>query len=245
MSNLSQTIQALGLSENESKIYLALIELGVSNIAKISEKSGIKRTSCYIILESMIQKGLINKTVVKGKQQYIAQEPEKLLRLSQEKLESLKNAMPQLKSLFNLSDTKPRIQFYEGRQGYISICDDSIKRSGKEILFIGNLDNLEEVVTYEYDDKIYIPTRMSMGKTIRIAALETPAMKKFQSNDHKYMRTTKFLPKDIKFNASMFIYGDTIGIISSEKELMGLIIDSKPIAQMARSMFELIWPQAT
>ncbi|MBU1164490.1 hypothetical protein KKA15_02930 [Patescibacteria group bacterium] len=244
MSNLSQTIQALGLSENESKIYLALIELGVTNIAKVSQKADVKRTSCYIILETMIQKGIVNKTVVKGKQQYIAQEPEKLLRLSEEKLESLKKSMPVLKSMFNLSETKPRIQYYEGRQGYINICDDSVKRSDKEILFIGNLANLEEVITYDYDNEVYIPARLAAGKTIRIAALETPEMKNFRENDDKNLRTTRFLPEQFKFDASMLIYGDTIGIISSEKELMGLIIDSKPIAQMARSMFELIWPLA-
>ena len=140
MSNLSQIIQNLGFSENESKIYLALIELGVANVSAIAQKSDVKRTSCYVVLEGLVQKGLVNKTQIKGKQQYIAEAPEKLVNLSKQRQEMLNSVMPEFKSLFNLSETKPKIRFYEGRESYISICEDSLERSGDEILFIGNLD---------------------------------------------------------------------------------------------------------
>jgi len=245
MSNLSQIIQNLGFSENEVKIYLALIELGIANVADIADKSGVKRTSCYVILEALSQKGLVIKTQVKSKQQYSAESPERLMSLAEERQKVLGAALPELKSLFNLSETKPRIRFYEGRQGYISICEDSLERSENEILFIGNLDNLHEVVTTEWDNAVYIPTRVKTNKHIRIATLESESMKNLQKKDPEQLREIRFLTGQVRFDASMFIYGDTISIISSEKELMGLIIDSKPIAQMARTMFEISWQVAT
>jgi len=244
MSNLSQIVKNLGFSENESKIYLALLELGSANVAAIANKSGIKRTSCYIILESLVQKGLVSKTIIKGKNQYLSEAPDKLLKLSQEREELVKKMLPEFNSLYNLSQTKPRIRFYEGQNGYISICEDSIERSDNEILFIGNLDNLHGVVTTEWDNRVYIPTRVKKNKHIRIATLESNSMKNLQKKDKEQLREIRFLPEGTKFDSSMFIYGDTISIVSSEKELMGLIIDSKPIAQMAKSMFEFIWPVA-
>jgi len=244
MTNLSQIIQKLGFSENESKIYLALLELGAANVSDIAEKSKVKRTSCYVILEELLKKSLITKTKLKGKTQYLAESPERLLKIAQEREEILKTFMPQFQSLYNLSETKPKIKFYEGQAGYISICEDSLERSGNEILFIGNLDNLHEVVTTEWDNRVYIPTRVKNNKHIRIATLESESMKNLQKKDLEQLRQIRFLPEGTKFDASMFIYGDTISIISSEKELMGLIIDSKPIAQMAKSMFEFIWPTA-
>ncbi|MFA5021839.1 MAG: helix-turn-helix domain-containing protein [Patescibacteria group bacterium] len=244
MPNLSQIIQNLGFSENESQVYLALLELGSANVAAIANKSQVKRTSCYVILENLTQKGLVSKTVAKGKTQYLAEAPDHLLRLTQERQEILKQTLPEFNSLFNLSQTKPRIRFYEGRTGYISICEDSLQRSGNEILFIGNLDNLHEVVTPEWDNTVYIPTRVRTSKSIRIITLESDTMKNLQKKDQEQLREIRFLPGRINFDASMFIYGDTISIISSEKELMGLIIDSKPIAQMAKSMFEFLWPVA-
>ena len=34
------------------------------------------------------------------------------------------------------------------------------------------LDNLEKVITYEYDNNVYIPARLKGGKALRIAAIE-------------------------------------------------------------------------
>lgn len=241
MTNLGQIIQNFGFSENESKAYLALLELGNANVADIANKSGIKRTSCYVILENLIRKGLVSKTALKNKTQYLAESPDQLLKLAQEQEGILRKTLPEFRSLYNLSETKPKIKFYEGKAGYMSICSDSLERSSNEILFIGNLDNLHEVVTTEWDNRVYIPTRVKNNKHIRIATLKSESMQNLQKKDAKQLREIRFLPEGTKFDASMFIYGDTISIISSEKELMGLIIDSKPIAQMARSMFEFIW----
>ena len=242
MSHLRQVITNVGFSDNESKIYLALIELGVATVGQIAVKSAVKRTSCYVILEGLMQKGLVTKTQNRGKQQYAAEQPDRLMRLSQERYEQLKVALPELTSLFNRSETKPRIRFYQGREGYIAICEDSIERSGNEILFIGNLDNLHAVVTTEWDNRVYIPARVAANKRIRIATLGSESMLRLQQKDAEQLR---FLPGQTKFDASMFIYGDTISIIGSERELIGLIIDSKPIAQLARAMFEFAWQTAT
>lgn len=241
MTNLSQIIQNIGFSENESKIYLALLELGNANVASIAEKSKIKRTSCYVILEELSRKGLVVKTQVKGKINYLAQAPDQLLKLAREQESLLEKVMPEFLSLYNLSETKPKIRFYEGRKGYISICEDSLKRSNNEILFIGNLDDLHEVVTTEWDNRVYIPTRVAAKKRLRIITLESAGTKNLQKKDEAQLRQIKFLPQGTKFDASMFIYGDTISIISSKKELIGLIIDSKPIAQMMKVIFEPIW----
>ena len=161
MSNLSQIVKDLGFSENESKIYLALLELGNTNVSSIANKSGIKRTSCYVILEGLLHKGLVTKTQLKGKAQYLAEPPERLLQLIQERSEIIKSVLPEFKSLYNLSETKPKIRFYEGKKGCITICDDSLKRSTDEILLISNLDNLREIITTEYDENVYLKKIMA------------------------------------------------------------------------------------
>lgn len=245
MSKLSQIIQNLGFSDNESKIYLALLELGTAHVSQIASKSEVKRTSCYIILEELTKKGLSTKTQVKGKLHYMAEPPERLATLAQERQEHLRAVMPEFKSLFNLSETKPRIRFYEGNEGYVSICEDSLKRSDDEILFISNLDNLRKVITAEYDQKVYIPARIRDKKNLRMLTFKSPNMEKMRNKDTEEFRSTRFLPDKMKFDATMFIYGDTISIISSEKELIGLVIDSKPIAAMAKVMFEGTWQMAT
>jgi len=44
-------LEKLGLNEKEARVYLALLELGESNIQGLSAKSSVKRTTVYDILE--------------------------------------------------------------------------------------------------------------------------------------------------------------------------------------------------
>ena len=244
MSNLIQAIQNLGLSENESRIYLALLELGRAGVAAIAAKAEVKRTSCYVILDELIRKGLVSTTQTAGRVQYAAEPPETLLRLGRERVNQFDALLPELKSLFNLSDNKPRIRFYEGKESYVAICEDSLARSGKEIWLVSNLDNLQQIITKEYDDTVYIPTRMQAGKKLLMATFKSPSMDAYRAKDAEQLREIRYLPDNMKFNASMFIYGDTISLISSEKELIGLIIDSAPLAAMAKAMFQASWQLA-
>ena len=51
-------LQDAGLSETEAKIYLAALELGQTSVSRIARKSGIKRTTIYLSLENLMEKGL-------------------------------------------------------------------------------------------------------------------------------------------------------------------------------------------
>ena len=52
-------LKKIGLSENETGAYLALLELGSATAQDISKKSGIKRATTYVQLEALMQLGLV------------------------------------------------------------------------------------------------------------------------------------------------------------------------------------------
>jgi len=52
-------LNEIGLTENESKIYLALIDLGPSLAGQISRKTGLHRRTVYDSIEMLIKKGLV------------------------------------------------------------------------------------------------------------------------------------------------------------------------------------------
>ena len=55
-------IKQAGLTENEAKVYLSLIELGKSNVGKIADKSRVHRTNVYDSLKSLKKKNLVKET---------------------------------------------------------------------------------------------------------------------------------------------------------------------------------------
>ena len=63
---LHKQLQDAGLNETEAKIYLATLELGETNVGRIADKSGIKRTTIYLSLENLIKKGLISMIKKRG-----------------------------------------------------------------------------------------------------------------------------------------------------------------------------------
>jgi len=60
-------LQALGLTENECKAYLALLKLGTCTAIQISRESHLQRTEIYPLMAGLVSKGLVEETVDRPK----------------------------------------------------------------------------------------------------------------------------------------------------------------------------------
>jgi len=56
-SSIQENLRKAGLTENESKTYLALLETGPSQAGVITRKTGLHRRVIYDTLEMLIKKG--------------------------------------------------------------------------------------------------------------------------------------------------------------------------------------------
>jgi sugar-specific transcriptional regulator TrmB len=65
-------LEELGLSKNETKVYLALLELGLSSLKDITSKSGVHRTNVYDSLKRLVKKGLVSHVTKDNKTAYEA-----------------------------------------------------------------------------------------------------------------------------------------------------------------------------
>ena len=122
----SKKLQKIGLTYKEAKIYTSLLELGETNIQRISNKSKIKRTTIYNIIEVLKEKGLISIVLKKRRKYYMAADPRELESKLEEQKQILKSILPELLSISNLIDKKPRIKFFEGEEGLKKIYLDTL-----------------------------------------------------------------------------------------------------------------------
>ena len=81
---LVKHLTEFGLSEKEAKVYLALLELEVATATEIAKNSNIKRSSTYVVLESLKEKGLVGTTEEKRIQRFVASSPDFLLYQAQD-----------------------------------------------------------------------------------------------------------------------------------------------------------------
>lgn len=238
---LNKELEKIGLSKKEAKVYLACLELNEATIGQISKKSGIKRTTVYDIVESLKAKGLISSSTKNKRLSYYAENPQKIDRSLDEKKKILGNIMPELLSIANTIDKKPKIRYFEGSKGMKEVMRDTLNYPDQEILAW-----FPDKTTYEVGDEFfygeYIPKRLKKKIWVRAIAPNSDAMKKLALADKQELRQTRIISKE-KFDTSVTIelYGNYKILILGFEEEIAIIIESKKIYTTLKSIFEIMW----
>ena len=241
-------LRQLGLSDKEAKVYLAVLELGPSTAIQVAQRSEVNRPTAYVQIQSLMKLGLMS-SHTKGKKTYFAAEPperlRELVRKSQIEIEKqskrLKEILPELQGIFENAQERPKMRFYDGKEGVKAIHDDIFKVKNQEILTIYSFDFYKNFFTKE-DRKDFESIRQARKITARslytreAGPFEDPPPPTIQ--DH-VVPANKFL-----LSASIDIYGDKIAAHALKGKVVGVIIESKYIADTMRSVFNLAWEAA-
>lgn len=238
---LKEELINFGLSGEEARTYLAVLELGESTLSQLAKKSDIKRTSAYLVVERLIKKGLLSITKKKNKNLYIAEDPRKLKEMIVEKAERIEKIMPELLSFTNLIDKKPQIRYYEGRDGMKEIYKDMLRYPDSEILgifsesYIGHLDD-------EFVKNYFYPKRVEKKIWVRAILPANEKTREITVDDEKILRSSKLISSEkFKMKVDIDIYGkNKVSLVSFEEEI-AIIIESQKIYESIRGIFETIW----
>lgn len=228
----SKIFQELGLTDNESKVYLALLELGPSMAGDISKKTGIHRRNIYDITGRLIEKGLIGYIVKNNRRLFEAANPERFEQILEEKQEILGDNMKFLQELYDSSKEKQETNFYTGTEGLKTVFQDQlIDNKDKEILILGASNEASSVLPFYF--KWYDEDRKKNKIKVRLIASEK--MKKIPLSDVRYIPSKYANPLAIN------IYKDKVAIILWKKTPIAIVIKEKEVANSYRQYFELMW----
>jgi sugar-specific transcriptional regulator TrmB len=250
--DMIELIANLGLSENEARIYLALLELGPSLVTEISKKSDVNRVSCYDVLEKLVKYNLVTYASGKSsKKRYSAMPPFNLIsflereqKREERKLAELKEKLPELKLLYKEID-RPSIKFFEGTEGLKAIYAETLK-SKTEILSVGDCEQWESsdlsawARQYNRDRaKAKIPERVLIP-----AGEKTIEWFKNYPTTLKYTEYRVFPKEKINylFDSEINIFEDKVMIALLKKpNRMGILIISPHLVKILKAMFEMAW----
>lgn len=238
---LYKELQKIGLNEKEAKVYLALLELGRASVLRISKKAGLKRPTVYLILDSLIEKGLIILMPKEKKNFYIAEKPLKFLDLLKEREKNLKELLPNLSALYQKGEYKPDIRYYEGKEALENIYMEIIK--APEIWFFATSAKLfNETYPEIYEMGLAIFERQKT-KTREIVSSELFDLKYAKKYNNPPLRNIRVLPKDLIWHADSAIYEGKLAIFSLKK-FFAIIIENEDIVESYKTIFELCWRSA-
>jgi len=238
---LYEKLTKAGLSESEAKVYLASLELGETNISRIAQKSGIKRTTAYLVVGILKEKGLIHEIKKQRKTYFYAEDPRHIAENMEQNLQDIKGAIPELLAISNFTDKKPSIRFYEGKEGIKNLYKDILKHPKSEIL-----EWYSESYATEFNESFFVdyfmPRRVKNKIWVRAILPDNAIIRKMVKNNEKELRKTKLLnPEKYNIKININLYGKNKINIISFKEEIGLIIESEKIHDSLKNIFEIMW----
>ena len=240
-------LKQAGLSDNEIKIYILLLEEGALTGAQIIEKSDIKRGNTYYILDKLLEVELIEKFKIGKKTNFRLQHPDKLIRYIDTKRVALKQSeefisenIESIVSQFNLVTNKPSISYFEGKAGLQAALKHTLK--AKDTIY--SVVNSEVVREYAKDiNKDYRLTREKMGIPVKILMVKTGKTDEYKKEFNPQLTQIKFLdPNKFPFEMSMHIYDNFVAFFTlKDDNFVAFIVQQAEIASLQKSLFKTAW----
>ena len=242
----TKILKHTGLTSNEAKVYLTLLNLKQAGATKISEKCGLFRTLVYDILTKLVEKGLVSYVKKSNKKVYIASNPQRLLEILQEKEKIVRKTLPELKALFEKPKEECLVEQYEGKEGAKSVIEDAfsdaISGKTKEFLFFGSTGRAVDTIGYYYMHAVKKAEKMKLPYKVDFRGVWSSKLKTTKVLKSIGKKTNhRFFPLKYKPTAPVVIYGDKVVLMGGIEKPFTILIQNKELAKSFKDYFEFIW----
>ena len=239
-----ELFHSLGLTGNETKVYVSLLELGNAHVSEITENSAIHRRNVYDSISRLMEKGLVSFVIVNNKKIFSPVNPKRFLEIIDEKeyeLDNLKkkfnSIVPELELMKKFKESHD-VRFFKGAEGLKSVFED-ILREKQEYVGYGPKDELSEILKHYYKHVIERRVKAKI-RTRFICGEESRDNKK--PNPYSQIR---YIPQEYRSRSALRVYANKVAImLLSKNEPIAIVIKNKEIAEGYRKYFEVMWKAA-
>jgi sugar-specific transcriptional regulator TrmB len=238
---LLETLFDTGLSDNECKVYLSLLELGVGTVMEIANVSGLKRTTLYAYLESLKEKGLLKTKTVGKRTKYYPENPEKLEELMKEKENKLERRLPELLGMYNLKGNDTLIGYQEGEIGVKRAYNWLLKGQKKGASYImlaksGRLNDLDKDFFEEYIERL-----SDSGIEGKLLLTHGPVAKMLKTFERQFGHEVRLLPVAEKIASDTIVCGNKVAIILDGPPPTAITFENEYLAQNYMNALLICW----
>ncbi len=241
-----------GLTEEQAVVYEGLLRRGETTASQLAKElpTTLSRPLVYKVLDELIAVELDEKNdPEKGVATFTAKHPTAITKAIDAKKASIEQTKAQfastagrLASLYNMTEGKPGVQFYEGKDGVWEVLMDSLTAS-EEILAYSDIDAIKKYIPDLNAE--YATLREERGVKKRAFVIDSPEARKFLKSydpnvtQQKLIATTE---TSQAFKTTMQIYDNKVSYVTlSDEYLIGIIITDQHIAATHKYLFESMW----
>lgn len=234
-------LESLGLSEKESLVYMALLELGQVGSSKIIKKTSLHGQYVYDCLDSLEKKGLIQHVIKNGRKKFSAKNPKTLVGLIERQKATASAVAEKLKELM-IMPPHQHFETYQGKESYITYEFELIKNApeNSELLVIGGSGD-DFVKNMGKDLHEYETIRMTKKISIRYIGSENQKKELVHAKNHRELFDYRILPGLFTGMVNTNIWPDSIGFNIFGSPVTAFSITNPVISGSYKQFFETLW----
>lgn len=249
---MHQRLIDFGLSEKETRVYLALLELGLTTVQEVASHSGVNRTTTYLAIESLKEHGLVSSYEEDNRSMLAAESPKRLadliddeVRIAQDKQRLASTFIPELLAMHRSDREKPVVRFFEGEEGLRSFRSAVAEVRTKQFDTFVRLNERFEVIAKTDEEK----RLQTIKPLVRYRLIYVPdagvSIPRFpeEAEGRIEIRYANDIPFD--FDGAVGILDRMSYIVSLKPRIQISVIESEQLSNLMRAQFELMWGCAT
>lgn len=249
MTPLIKKLSALGLPEKDADVYLTLLSAGAATVQEIATKTGINRSSLYVVLDRLMKRGFVNIANSKAVRRYAAAPPERLALTAKEEaeqstllLQNLVALSPVLRATHKGSKFRPRIEVLEGVAGLQKGFENALLSKEKVMRVFSSVKEIFHSLPNYLP--IFVQQRLEKGLKMKGIHPDDEASREMVRRMPNTLDEITLIPADkFKFPSDFGIYDEKVAFMSHRPPFC-VMIQSKEIAEVMKVAFDLAQKEA-
>lgn len=248
---LQEIFETLDVKEEESKTYISLLEKGPSGAGELARSMGLPRPTVYGYLEKLVQVGLVTQSMRRGVKIFVPEPGDKIRVIYKRKIEDLKTKektldqiIPELEKHAGLNLMRPRMQFFEGRDGIETALQDNLSYSN---LTMRAFWSIKAAIEATSEDFFWYLNKERIKRNMSLRGIWPPEQAvdikrfPFMGVGPEFKREIRVAPEGIDSSMGYWIYANKVLFASSRAESFCFIIESAELVQMMSNQHKVIW----
>lgn len=239
LGNLETLLEGAQISPSQAKAYVAGLELGSATLADIVKRTGMSKTTAFEAMNELCARKFARAMRRKKSVTYRMTDPEHLIVLlrgavseQSAMIDDLARAIPLFSAL--LGGNRPSTTIHEGADAvdaYFAHLEAVKPRTIDEIV------HGDDIYTW-IDEKVLLAARKKYHWQPKSGRSLSSGRRR---NVNPIFAQRRLSPSWGEFRGNLAIYDSYISIVTYTKRLTTIIIDSQPLADSLRLLFNIAW----
>ena len=243
-------LEEIGMTKNEIKVYLALLELGTTTSGPIIKKTGIHTSKVYDALERLAEKGLIGHIVEANTKHFNAVSPHRLLDFLKDKKkrietqeQEIKRLIPELELKQQLVGKDTEAEIFRGWKGLDTVyrmMRSKLKKGDTNYVLGASKGEDEERVRTFFNNHV----KELVKKKIKQKIIFNESARGNIQESVSHPKLFKVRHMEHTTPAEINIWDKNTMIVILRKKPMVILVKDQNVAESFRKYFDVMWSMA-